>query len=80
MHDDQSKPDKMRKRGHMLFSDSAALAQEAGAKTLWLTHYSPALIDPVAHITRAREIFPQTIAGYDGIKTSLGSKKSRKES
>jgi ribonuclease Z len=71
MYGDESKHDNMQKRGHMLFSDSAWLAKKAAVKQLWLTHYSPALINPGLYIDHARDIFPQTIAAYDGIRLTL---------
>ncbi|MEM1485662.1 ribonuclease Z [Oscillospiraceae bacterium PP1C4] len=74
MYGDDSMHDKMLEKGHMLFSDSARLAKKAGAKQLWLTHYSPALTKPEQYLDDVREIFAQTVAAYDGIHITLGKK------
>ena len=50
---------------HMTFEEAAALAKEAGAGELWLTHYSPALINPERYIGDARNIFPNSHAAKD---------------
>lgn len=71
MYGDEDMHEKMEEKGHMVFSDSARIALKAGVKALWLTHYSPALKDPVSFIKNAAVIFPETTAGYDGIRTTL---------
>ncbi len=74
MHGDEGLRTKMEEKGHMLFSDSARLAKEANAKRLWLTHYSPALVDPAACLENARRIFPEAVAASDGMRITLGQK------
>ncbi len=71
MHGDDEMRSKTTEKGHMIFSESAHLAKRAGVKQLWLTHYSPGLKDPEAYIDTAKSVFPNTILGYDGIKTTL---------
>ncbi len=71
MYGDEDMHEKMEEKGHMVFSDSARIAQKAGAKELWLTHFSPALKTPETYIENARAIFPNTIVGYDGLKATL---------
>jgi ribonuclease Z len=71
MYGDDSMREKMGEKGHMLFSDSARIARDAGAKRLWLTHYSPALTEPEAYLDAVREIFSETYAAYDGIQITL---------
>jgi len=78
MHGDENICEKMKKKGHMLFSDSAHIARQANAKQLWLTHYSPALTNPVKYLDAARSIFPATILAYDGIRTTLGKRADSK--
>jgi ribonuclease Z len=56
---------------HLTFAEAATLARDGGARRLWLTHYGPALADPEAHLDRATTIFPNTVAGYDGLTESL---------
>ncbi len=71
MYGDDDMRDKMLEKGHMLFSDSARIAQEAGAKRLWLTHYSPALKNPQEYQESIQAVFSNAVLGYDGIKTTL---------
>ncbi|NLA87695.1 MAG: ribonuclease Z [Clostridiales bacterium] len=71
MYGDEDMHEKMEEKGHMIFSDSARVAQKAGVKALWLTHFSPALKDPESYSENARLIFPNTTIGYDGLKTTL---------
>ncbi|HEX5506517.1 MAG TPA: ribonuclease Z [Thermomicrobiales bacterium] len=56
---------------HLTFAEAATIARDGGARRLWLTHYSPALTDPAAYLDRATAIFPATIAGRDGLTTTL---------
>ena len=74
MYGDSTQSEKMWEKGHMVFSDSARLAQRAGVKQLWLTHFSPAMRCPEQYLDAARCIFRHTTAGYDGIRTTLGPK------
>ena len=62
---------KARENRHMLFSEAARLAAEAGGvKELWLTHFSPSLPNPKAYRDVARAIFPNTQVPRDGwVKT-----------
>lgn len=53
------------KKKHMLFSEAAHIAKDSNVKELWLTHYSPSLKNPEEYIDIARNIFNNTIAGYD---------------
>ncbi|MBR3696452.1 MAG: ribonuclease Z [Akkermansia sp.] len=58
---------KARENRHMLFSEAAQLAAEAGGvKELWLTHYSPSLPNPKAYRDSARAIFANTQTPRDG--------------
>ena len=54
------------KNGHMLFSESAALARDAGAARLLLTHFSPSLSDPDACVALAQSVFPASACAHDG--------------
>ncbi len=56
---------------HLTFAEAATLARDGGARRLWLTHYGPALTDPDANLHHASEIFPETLAGYDGLTSTL---------
>lgn len=71
MYGDDSMAEKVAEKKHSLYSQSARLAKEAGAKRLWLTHFSPAMQNPEEYLESARMIFPNTEAGKDGIKIEL---------
>lgn len=58
-------------RGHMTFGEAAGLARAAGARALWLTHFSPALPDPDAFLGEATAVFPATTVGYSGLTGTL---------
>jgi len=68
---DEADAAKAVERGHMLMREAAELARAAGARALWLTHFSPALADPLAYAPLARAHFPNTTIGYDGLWTTL---------
>ncbi len=58
---------KAKENRHMLFSEAARLAADAGGvRELWLTHYSPSLPNPKAFRDTARAIFPNTQTPRDG--------------
>ena len=56
---------------HMTFEEAGKIAAEAKPEVLWLTHYSPALNYPENYIEDVRKIFPNTIAGKDGMWEEL---------
>jgi ribonuclease Z len=58
-------------RKHMTFHEAAALAKRAGAQQLLLTHFSPSVVDPEAHVANARREFPATTVGRDHLSLSL---------
>lgn len=71
MYADSGMSDKMKEKGHMLFSDSARLAKASGAKRLWLTHFSPALTEPEQYLDEAVRIFACAVVAHDGIRITL---------
>jgi ribonuclease Z len=56
---------------HMTYTDAANLAFDSGAKSLLLTHFSPAMEDPKAFLLNAASIFPNTIIGQSGLSITL---------
>ncbi|MBN2222144.1 MAG: ribonuclease Z [Vallitaleaceae bacterium] len=56
---------------HMTFEEAATIAKEARVKELWLTHYSPSLVNPKEFLPEAKRIFKNTIAGKDRMTTSF---------
>lgn len=63
MYGDPEQLERAVERGHMIFEEAARIAADAGARRLWLTHFSPALTDPAAFLPLARAIFPPTELG-----------------
>ncbi len=58
MYGDEAKKPKAKGNKHMLFSEAARMAKQAGVERLWLTHFSPSLHNPEDYLSVAREIFP----------------------
>ena len=71
MYGDDEYNEKMTEKGHMVFSQSAAIAADSGSRKLWLTHYSPALKEPQQYERQVRSIFPETVISTDGERTVL---------
>lgn len=66
MYGEEDKKSKAIEHKHMTFSEAAALARDAKAKELWLTHFSPSLLRPQDYIKDIRKIFEPVYAGKDG--------------
>ena len=67
MYGEDENLDKAKENYHMLFSEAATIAAQAGGvKELWLTHYSPSLPNPKDYREVARAIFPNTHTPRDG--------------
>lgn len=67
-------PEKQRgaaEKGHMVYEEAAAMARDANVKQLWLTHYSPAMLQPEEYVSIAQEIFPNTVCGDNLMTTTL---------
>ena len=71
MYGDDAMKEKMKEKGHMVFSQAAGIAKQADVKELWLTHFSPALQNPEAFLPVAQAVFPNTVVAYDGIRKSI---------
>jgi len=65
IYGEDEKLEKAKEYKHMLFSEAATLAKEGAVGELWLTHFSPALTEPEAHIESAKNMFQNTKIGYD---------------
>lgn len=71
MYAEDEKLDKAIEKKHMLFREAAETARSARVSRLWLTHYSPSLVDPSEYLPQIREIFPGTEAPADSISIDL---------
>ena len=67
-------PDKIKKakeHKHMTFYEAAEMAKNARVKEMWLTHYSPSLVNPKEFMPKVLEIFPNAVAAKDGRNITL---------
>lgn len=63
---------KAKENRHMLFSEAAQLAVQAGGvRELWLTHFSPSLPNPKAYLNVAKAVFEQVSIPRDGWMKTL---------
>lgn len=71
MYGPDSKLNKAVETKHLLFSEAATLAKNADVKKLCLTHYTASMRKPVQFLDKAKQIFENTICGYDGLCLEL---------
>ena len=57
--------------GHMNFAQAAQVAVRAGARRLWLSHFSQMIEDPQSYLENATAIFPGAECGEDGKAVTL---------
>lgn len=58
-------------RGHSTSRQAAMLARDAGVGKLLLTHFSSAYKDETPLLEQAKEIFPESILAYEGLRMPL---------
>jgi ribonuclease Z len=63
--------DKAAKYKHMMFSDAARLAKAADVGELWLTHFSPSMVEPSYFLKNALKVFDRSVLGYDRLTKEL---------
>ena len=66
MYGNEEKMPQALKNHHMIFAEAAAVAREAEAGGLLLTHFSTSIEDPEAYLPEARRIFEKTWTAKDG--------------
>ena len=66
MYGDDEYTEKMKEKGHMVFSQSAEIAKKSNSKALWLTHYSPALTNPKEYEDFIQSLFANATISSDG--------------
>ncbi len=71
MYGKADKLQKAREYKHMTFYEAARMARDAQVKELWLTHYSPSLVNPMEFMQETKKIFPNTVASKDGRSFTL---------
>lgn len=73
MYGEDEQYDNAVEKMHMIFSEAASIAKEAGVRELWLTHFSPSMAKPEDFINYASGIFPNAKIGKDLMSTTLKS-------
>ncbi len=68
---DPEDAEKAKGHNHMTFAQAATIARDAGARRLWLTHFSARMDDPAEYLPHATAIFPATEVGFSGLTTRL---------
>ena len=71
MYGEQDKLAKAKEHKHMTFAEAAKLARSAQVKEMWLTHYSPSLVNPKDFLPETKKIFEKTVAAKDGRSLTL---------
>ncbi len=71
MYGEQDKLANAKEHRHMMITEAAQIARDAGVREMWLTHYSPSMTHPEEFETQVKKVFPQTVFGKDGMTTEL---------
>ncbi len=71
MYGEPDKLEKAVKNKHMTFYEAADMAKQAEVSEMWLTHYSPSLVNPKEFLPKTQEIFKKTVAAKDGRTVTL---------
>ena len=66
MYGDPEKQQSAKDKCHMTMYEAAELARDADVSALWLTHYSPSMVNPQEYQSAVRKIYPQTVVSKDG--------------
>ena len=71
LYGDEEKQPGAAEKGHMVYSEAATMARNAKVGQLWLTHYSPAMLEPEEHLSVAQSIFANSKCGTNLMTTTL---------
>jgi ribonuclease Z len=74
MYGDDADLEKAINNKHMLFSEAAEIAKTSSSKELWLTHFSPIMMEPSLYIDNAKAIFDNVVLGEDRLLKSFDFK------
>ena len=55
----------------MTFREAGTLAKDGNVKNLLLTHFGTAMDEPEVYLNNAKEVFENTIIGYDRYNVTL---------
>lgn len=65
MYGEDEKLQSAREKKHMMMTEAAGIAKRAGVKELWLTHFSPATVNPTEFADKVKSIFADTVFPKD---------------
>ncbi|MBO6242241.1 MAG: ribonuclease Z [Butyrivibrio sp.] len=71
MYGEPDKIVKAKEYKHMTFYEAAKMAKRAEVKEMWLTHYSPSLVNPAEYLPETKKIFQNVVAAKDGRSVTL---------
>ncbi|MBR4026783.1 MAG: ribonuclease Z [Lachnospiraceae bacterium] len=71
MYAEEEKIAKAKQNKHMTFYEAAQMAQKANVAELWLTHFSPSLVNAERYMSEVRQIFEKAYLGKDGKSVEL---------
>ncbi|SFQ09715.1 RNAse Z [Butyrivibrio proteoclasticus] len=71
MYGEPDKIVKAKEYKHMTFYEAAKMAARAEVKEMWLTHYSPSLVNPAEYLPETKKIFQNVVAAKDGRSVTL---------
>jgi ribonuclease Z len=71
MYGDNERREAGKVKKHMIFREAADIAKRAGAKELWLTHFSPSESHPEQWIQNAKDVFMNSKCGTCGMQKEL---------
>lgn len=71
MYGEADKLAKAKEHMHMTMYEAARIAVKADPKELWLTHYSPSMMNPQEYHAAVKAIFPRVVTAKDGRMVTL---------
>jgi ribonuclease Z len=71
LYGDDTKKDKAKLYMHMTFTEAAKIAKQGDVDELWLTHFSPSLVEPKEFLEEAKKIFENTVIGEDRMTKAI---------
>ncbi len=71
MYGEPEKQEKAAEKKHMTFLEAAETAKKSEVKEMWLTHYSPSLLNPENYMKPVKKIFSNAYPGKDGKSCTL---------
>jgi ribonuclease Z len=77
MYGEDEKLASAKEKRHMMMTEAARLAKEAEVSELWLTHFSPATVNPFEFSDKVRNIFSHTVFPKDRRTVTLNFKEDK---